>query len=103
MSRYTLRPKAERDLFDHEDYLAENASPETAARFVDAFESSVLLLATHPEMGVLREYRRPELAGQRMFPVSDFENYLIFYMPRRDVVEVTRVIYAKRNIRALCA
>ncbi len=45
MRRYTLRPKAEEDLVQHEEYLAENASVETASRFLDAVEESLRLLA----------------------------------------------------------
>ena len=101
MSSYTLRPRAEQDLFEHEEYLATTASPEIAGRFLDAFEAAVELLSAHPEMGPSREYRRPELAGQRMFPVRGFEKYLVFYVPTAGGVEVTRVLYATRNIRAL--
>ena len=66
MSRYTLRPKAEEDLAQHEEYLAENASVETARRSLDAIKESLRLLATQPEMGAQRAYRRPEFEGQRM-------------------------------------
>lgn len=101
MSRFTLRPKAEEDLAEHEDYLSESASPETAARFLDAIEEALQLLATRPEMGARREYRQAALEGQRMWPVRGFENYLVFYFPTPDGVDVTRVLYATRDIQRL--
>ena len=101
MSRYTLRPKAEEDLLQHEEYLAENASVETAGWFLDAVERSLRLLATQPEMGAQRAYRRPELEGQRMWPIRGFENYLAFYFPTDYGVDVTRVLYATRDIKRI--
>ena len=101
MSRYTLRPRAEQDLVQHEEYLAENASVEIARRFLDAVEESLGLLATQPEMGARRAYRRAELQGQRMWPIQGFENYLAFYFPTDYGVDVTRVLYATRNIKRI--
>ena len=101
MSRYTLRPKAEEDLIGHEEYLAENASIEIAARFLDAVEEAFRLLATQPQMGARRNYRRPELEGQRMWPISGFENYLVFYFPTEYGIDINRVLYAARDIKGL--
>ena len=53
-----------------------------------------------PEMGVAREYQRQALEGVRMWRISGFENYLIFYRPIESGVEVIRVLHAKRDIRA---
>jgi len=41
------------------------------------------------------------LKGLRRFPVTDFGNYLVFYLPRRDGIEVIRVIHGARDIEVL--
>jgi len=33
----------------------------------------------------------------RVFPVKSFENYLVFYRPIRDGIEVVRVIHGARD------
>ena len=35
-----------------------------------------------------------ELAGLRKWRVKDFDNYMIFYMPRPDGVSIVRVLHA---------
>ena len=53
-------------------------------------------------MGAQRAYRRPELEGQRMWPIRGFENYLAFYFPTDYGVDVTRVLCATRDIKRKC-
>jgi len=40
-------------------------------------------------------------ASLRVFRVSGFEKMLLLYLPRRDGVEVLRVVHASRNLQAL--
>ena len=54
-----------------------------------------------PEMGVAREYFDPALAGVRMLRIAGFDNYLIFYRPAENGIEIIRVLHAKRNIDSL--
>ena len=48
-------------------------------------------------MGSPLKLERPELAGMRKWRVPDFENFLIFYLPRRDGISVVRVLYAAQD------
>ncbi|TRZ67284.1 MAG: type II toxin-antitoxin system RelE/ParE family toxin [Rhodocyclaceae bacterium] len=41
--------------------------------------------------------RNPELAGMRKWRINDFDNYLIFYLPRSDSVSIVRVLHAARD------
>ena len=51
IARYVVKPKADRDLDDYADYLAQEASLDAALRFFDAACSTFALLATQPNMG----------------------------------------------------
>jgi toxin ParE1/3/4 len=52
MAQVRKQASAKLDLVDHFVYLAENASLDTAERFLSCAESSFNDLATHPEMGL---------------------------------------------------
>jgi toxin ParE1/3/4 len=54
-----------------------------------------------PEMGARREYQNPTLAGVRMWRITGFDNYLVFYRPTERGIEIIRVLHAKRDIDAL--
>jgi toxin ParE1/3/4 len=70
---YRLSALAERDLEEIWSYVAEDASPTTADRLIDAIIDRFELLAEQPRMGRLR----PEFGeGVRSFTV---ENHVIYY------------------------
>jgi toxin ParE1/3/4 len=75
-------------------YLAENAGEETADRFLRQADVTFALLAEQPEIGAALTLRAPQLAGLRKWRVQDFENFLIFYLPRPDGASVVRVMHA---------
>jgi toxin ParE1/3/4 len=67
-------------------------NPLAAHHFLDALDHTCDLLAVHPLMG----RSRPELGSEvRSFPVG---NYLIFYIPASDGIDVARVIYGGRDL-----
>ena len=77
---YRLSALAERDLEEIWSYVAEDASPATADRLIDAIIDRFELLAEQPRMGRLR----PEFGeGVRSFAV---ENYVIYYRHEGDVL-----------------
>lgn len=91
---------AERDVLDHFEYLL-TERPEAALRFVDAVEAALERLADMPLMGVSRPFTRPGLEDIRMWPVPDFEKFLIFYRPCADGIKAVRVLYGMRDIPAV--
>jgi toxin ParE1/3/4 len=97
MPKVHQREAARRDLIEHFLYLAEEAGIETAERFLAQAEASFKQLAAHPKMGSPLTLRPPELAGLRKWRVSDFDNHLIFYLPRADGVSIVRVLHAARD------
>ena len=101
MSAYVIRPKADRDLDDQAFYLATEASPEVGHRFLLAAHETFTLLAANPRMGWHARLKHPQLTEMRVFRVSGFEKILVFYQPRKNGVEILRVVHASRNIQAL--
>lgn len=96
----TKTPQARRDLLELADYIARD-SLDTAERFLDAAEAAFQLLASTPELGTLCEFRSPEAAGIRMWSIRGFENYVVFYRPIEDAVDIVRVIHGARDIQAI--
>ena len=87
---YRLSALAERDLEEIWSYFAEDASPTTADRLIDAIIDRFELLAEQPGMGRLR----PEFGeGVRSFTV---ENHVIYYRHEDDVL-VARVLHGRRD------
>ena len=67
-------------------------NPVAAYRFLDALDGTCELLAEHPLMGRLRPMLDDSL---RSFPIG---NYLIFYTPGLDGINVARRIYGGRDL-----
>jgi toxin ParE1/3/4 len=97
MPKVYQRAAARRDLVGHFIYLAENVSLEIAGRFLTNAEASFNDLAGQPMIGSPLTLRHPELAGLRKWRVNDFDNYLIFYLPRPDGMSIVRVLHGARD------
>ena len=80
MPKVHQRASARRDLVEHFVYLEENASLDTAERFLSNAEASFNDLAAQPMIGASLILRHPDLAGMRKWRVKDFDNFLIFYV-----------------------
>ena len=94
MGRLVVRPQALTDLDDIFDYIAED-SLDRAIAFIRKLYEQMEKLATNPNMGRRRDELLPEL---RSFP---YGNYLIFYIPLDDGVDVVRVLNGARELEAL--
>jgi len=68
----------EQDLPDIYTFIAEH-DPAAAERVLDAVEETFRQLARHPDRGVPYATPNRKLRRLRMFPVSGFPNYLVFY------------------------
>jgi toxin ParE1/3/4 len=95
------REAARRDLVDHFVYLAENASLNTADRFLSNAQASFAELALQPGMGAPLNLKHPDLVNLRKWWVKDFDNHLIFYMPCPEGVTVVRILHAASDWWAL--
>lgn len=99
-SRIVLRPEAERDLEEIAAYIGRDG-PSAALRFLDAAQAAFEALAAAPLIGSARRFRSRRLAGVRLWPIPDFDAYLIIYRPMEDGVDVSRVLHGARDLLAL--
>ena len=95
------RSTAQRDLLEHFVALGERAGEATALRFLQAAEDTFEELAAMPGMGRPEDFANPRLTGMRRWRVRGFDNYLIFYQPLSQGIEVLRVVYGTRDLPGL--
>ena len=95
-----VTPRARQDIVEAALYIADD-DPAAADRFLDAVEATLATLSHMPRIGAPREFDNPALTDLRLFPVSGFERYLVFYRPRQTGVEIIRVLHGHRDIDSL--
>jgi len=95
-----IRPKAIEDITAHAFFIAEDSSAE-AERFMTDVEASFRLLAETPGIGSPRAFPSPHLEGLRIWPIRNHAKHLIFYIPRRDDVDIIRVLHSARDLLTL--
>jgi toxin ParE1/3/4 len=91
--RFTI--PASRDLENILDYLAAQGGINRAEIFLKKINQKFKTLASFPNMGKSRDELLPKL---RSFPM---ENYLIFYRPIEEGIEVLRVVSGYQNLTKL--
>lgn len=102
--RILKREAAKRDLILQWLWYAENAGTEVADQFLRAAESTLELLAAHPQSGTALSTSHPRLQGIRRFPVAEaFSKILVFYFPLEDGIDLVRVIHGGRDLERLFA
>jgi toxin ParE1/3/4 len=95
---YSVSPAADRDMDDQADYLATEASLETALRFYDAAAATFGKLAQMPGLGEQWDSPNPRLAGLRVWRIEGFAKHLIFYRSAEDGIEIVRVLHGARDL-----
>jgi toxin ParE1/3/4 len=94
MARIIRSPQAQRDVVQIWAHIAAD-NMKAADKLIDAFDQKLNILKDFPGMGQLRE----ELASKlRSLPVG---NYLLFYRPIPDGIELVRVLHGARNLSRL--
>ncbi len=101
--RYRVLPTADSDLDDQAEYLAREASLETAQRFYDAARTTFEKIARMSGIGEPRESANPRLAGLRVWRVEGFEKHMIFYRRTGDGIDIVRVLHGARDIDSILA
>jgi toxin ParE1/3/4 len=103
VSHIIRRPSANRDLVAIYRHYAREAGIKVADRFFAQAEATFARLAGMPGMGTRYDPDEPLYADIRYFPVSRFRNYLVFYRPLPDGVEVLHVLHGARDIASILA
>jgi toxin ParE1/3/4 len=93
--------KARQDLVDIFRYHAREAGLRVAERFFAQTEATFTRLAGMPGIGARYEHEHPALADLRVFPVSRFKKYLVFYRPVADGIEILRVLHGASDFHGL--
>lgn len=94
MAQVVKLPRARKDLSDIFQYIADT-DIEQAVKFLKLIDEKCRLLAKFPEMG---RTRHELLINLRSFP---FKNYVIFYQPIENGIEVFRVLHGSRDIEGV--
>ena len=100
MSRYRLSRQAHADLDDIWSYIViEKNRPAAAKRVIERLFETFERLAEQPELGTRRDDLRPNL---RVFcPRKPAQNYLVFFYPLHEGIEVNTVLHAARDFPTL--
>ena len=99
---YTVvqRQSARHDILAIIDRISDD-NPAAAAAVYEAYEYSLELLKTTPEMGRLYRTDDPRLANIRVLSIHRYHNYLIFYRHIGEEVDVLHIWHGARDIAAL--
>jgi toxin ParE1/3/4 len=100
VKRIVILRRADRDLIEHADYIAQ-FNLKAARRFQRAAEKAFQSLLAMPGMGGLWEADQAPLRDLRVWPIRGFEKYIIFYRSVDKGIEIVRVLHAAQDIEAL--
>jgi toxin ParE1/3/4 len=94
--KYTLRylPVADADLVEIFDFIAQD-SPNRALSYLEKLAKRIGLLERHPELGRVPRHPKLRECGYRVLIV---QSYLVFYIIRRQTIEIHRVLHGSRNL-----
>ncbi|MCE0499555.1 MAG: type II toxin-antitoxin system RelE/ParE family toxin [Methylacidiphilales bacterium] len=93
MARVVRASAAKTDAREIWAYIAQD-NPDAADRLLDRFDKLFRVLASQPLLGKSVEELVPNL---RLVPIG---NYLIFYRPTKDRIEIVRILHGARDITA---
>jgi toxin ParE1/3/4 len=95
-----ILPLARSDLREIGLYLAKR-SLEVSKRFILAVNRTLEYLLGSPESGEKRNYSNPEYTSIRIWQVSGFSNYLIFYRVNETDLTIVRVLHGTRDYETI--
>ena len=96
---YEIRylPLARKDLTDITTYIADHLkAPKAAMDLLNALDESISRLEQFPYSCKVYQPIRELENEYRLLPVK---NYTVFYLVKEKVVEIHRVLYAKRDLK----
>ena len=86
--------QSEQDVYEIAAFIARD-NPDAAIRLVDRFDEALKMLAQNPLAGRARKELAPDV---RSLPVG---NYLLFYRPTQNGIDLIRVLHGARDLRRL--
>lgn len=97
MPRFILSEFVEPELAAIWDYIALD-NLDAADRFLEAAHDTFQELSRMPGLGRTRHFPQARLNQLRSFRIRKFENYLVFYSPIQDGIEVFHVLHGARDL-----
>ena len=94
MKTYSFSTEAIQDLDQICQYIAQNDQP-AASKIFDAIRKKARLLSQFPNMGKAYSQLAPDLRG------APIEDYIIFYYPRADGLDIARIVRGYRDLEQL--
>jgi toxin ParE1/3/4 len=87
------------DFYLQAEWYATHANDEVAYRWLAAVETLLLMLATQPGVGRVRQFRHRELAEMRSFRVNPpFDKYVVFYRFNENTLYAERIVHGARDL-----
>lgn len=91
--RIEYLPIAVEDLLEIFDYIKED-DPSSAGPFIDRIDEAIRKLECFPYLGSIPKDDKLERSGHRVLII---DNYLVFYLVRKNIVEIRRIIHGRRR------
>ena len=95
--RLIVSKEADTDTDDIEFYITLD-SEDAGRRFSAAVRETFTFLLENPGAGRMRERVSNQSLAIRQWPVRGFSNYLIFYRPIDDGIQILRVLHGAQNL-----
>lgn len=99
MEKYKIKifPSAQKDLREIVDYI-NTLSPQAAIKYYDLIVEKIGSIADMPERCLLAKDTQLRLRGYRTLHVK---NYIVFYVVKSNIIEICRILYARRQYENL--
>ncbi len=94
-------PEAINDVMNAADYIAARSSLNASDKFLMAVKSSYRQIADMPGIGIERDYGQPDLEGMRVWRVTKYSRFLIFYITTGREPTILRVLNGSQDIEAI--
>ena len=95
-----VKAQADADLDELGEFIALD-SPQAALRFYEAAQTAYDTLVRFPKIGARCEFRSPQAADLRMWPIPGFENRIIFYRSNKNSIEIVRILHGARDLQSI--
>ena len=95
MEEYNVKisPAAQNDFLDIVGHLS-SMPPEEAVQYYESLIAKISMLTTAPESCPLARDAQLRLRGYRMLSI---DNHIVFYVIKGKVVELRRILYARKQ------
>jgi toxin ParE1/3/4 len=94
------RARAYMDLDEQAEYIG-RTSPQTALRFLEAFDATIASLSSMPNLGSPLEFDHPNLDRLFAWPVAGFKKHFVIFRRNSNSIEILRVLRGGRDIESL--